>query len=312
MAAKKPATFPATLKLGGDITYSGRTLDLAPDGSELVYGDASSLFRLPRGEKALRKMDTDRYLEGGVALGGGEVVVALSGLGDDPPRLDLFDAARRIATFAVPEEGNPLGLAASRESESLVAWGLTSDRPTLWWWRLGAPAAAPVALPLAAVPFAAAFVGGTLFLSASDKLYAATVKGITHLDGADVSALSGARSGSRLLARSGKSFVVLGTDGGVIRALPPVLKHARLTADGRRVVGYGDAFDVRTPVEARDLYPEWERTNFLAQFDATTGERLGWGKIADSVDAIALADDELVVTKSVKRIAFHPWKVLTG
>lgn len=312
MAAKKPATFPATLKLGGDVTHAGRTLDLAPDGSELVYGDSTAVFRVQRGDKALRKVDTDRYLAGLVALGGGQIVVALSGRDDEPPRLDLFDASQRVASFTVPGEGNPTGLAASREAEAVVAWGLSSDRPMVWWWRLGAPTAAPIGLPIDAVPFGAAFVGGALFVSASDKLYAVTPKGITHVDGVSVGALSGARSGSRLLARSGKSFVVLGTDGGVIRALPPVLKHARLTADGRRVVGYGDAFDVRTPVEARDLYPEWARTNFLAQFDATTGERLGWGKIADSVDAIALADDELVVTKSVKRIAFHPWKVLTG
>lgn len=313
--AARPAKFPANVKVGGNVPFSGRILDLASDGSELVYGDPTAVFRLPRGAKALDKIETDRSIVGAAALGGGTVAVALSGLGDEPPRIDVLDAGKRTS-LVVPGEGSLNGCLASRQAEALVGWGrasLEDERLVVWWWRLGS-AAPPVAhtLPVDGVVLGASFVGATLFVSAAERIFSVTPKGVAPVADVDAGALHGARDGSRLLARLAKQFVVLGTDGKAIQSLPPVLKLARLTADGKRVVGYGAAFDVRTPLEMREKYPEWARTDFLAQFDAATGERLGWGKVADSADLLALVDGEAVVTKSVKRIAFHPWTILEG
>ncbi len=316
MAAKR-ASFPSTVKVGGDITYSGRILEVAPDGTELLYGDSASLFCLRRGEKAFRKIDTHgRSIESGCALGGGQRVLALGGLEDDPPRIEWVDDEATLATYHLPADATLAGCIAARHAEALVAWGtpsLEDRRLQLWWWRLGAPEKPPVTLEVATegMVSGAAFVGAQLFVSAQDRLFAATSSAITALDLAGPGKLSGARAGTHLLARVGRAFATLTSEGKVLHTLPPVLKLAQLTADGRRIVGYGASLDVKTPIEVRDRYPEWARTDFVAQFDAVTGEHLGWGKIADSVDALALLDDELIVTKSVKRIAFHPWKLLS-
>jgi len=317
--AAKLASFPSSVKVGGDVTYSGRTLEVAPDGAELLYGDAQALFRLRRGEKVLQKIDTgERHIVSASALGGGEVAVGLWGVGDEPPRVEVFDANTSLATYEVPEAAVLSGCLASRQAEAIVGWGMasTEDRKLqLWWWPLGAPGGPRVTHAIAAegIVLDAAFVGTKLFVSAGDKLFVATSSEIAAVktDGGPTR-LAGARTGTNLLARVGRSFVVMTTDGEVVHTLPPVLKLAQLTADGRRVVGYGESLDVKTPIEVRERYPEWARTNFVASFDTATGERLGWGKVADSVDALALVDDELIVTKSVKRIAFHPWKLATG
>ena len=317
--AAKPASFPSSVKVGGDVTYSGRILEVAPDGAELLYGDAQALFRLRRGEKALQKIDTgERHIVSASALPGGEVAVGLWGADDEAPRVEVFGAKTRIATYELPEAAVLSGCLASRQAEAIVAWGMASTedrRLQLWWWPLGSPGAPRVTHTIAAegIVLDAAFVGAKLFVSAGDELFVATSSEIAAVktDGGPTR-LAGARTGTNLLARVGRSFVVMTTDGEVVHTLPPVLKLAQLTADGRRVVGYGESLDVKTPIDVRERYPEWARTNFVASFDTATGERLGWGKVADSVDALALVDDELIVTKSVKRIAFHPWKLATG
>jgi hypothetical protein len=78
------------------------------------------------------------------------------------------------------------------------------------------------------------------------------------------------------------------------------------------VVGYGEALrHQQVPSELFDAHPEWQKTDFIARFDAATGARLGWGPISDPVDLLTFTDGELIVTKSVRRIAFHPWKLVS-
>jgi hypothetical protein len=315
----KPARFPPAIKLGGDITYAGRTLELSPDGTGLLYGDHQSLFRIRRGEKALQKVDSkgQYLLSMACALDADRTVFGLPSH-DAGPRLEVCDSHTTLATYQVPEGAALHGCAAALDAECVVGWGwdsLESKRLQLWWWSLksaGKPSTHELA-PSGMVT-AAAFAAGTLFLTADDKLYSATASKIAQVKlAADLfpGALSGARAASRLLVRSAKRFVSLTSDGKTLHAFPPFLKVARMTADGTQVVGYGEALrHQQVPSDVFDAYPEWQKTDFIARFDAATGERLGWGEISDSVDLLAIQDGELIVTKSVKRLAFHPWKLL--
>jgi hypothetical protein len=316
----KPAKFPTAIKLGGDVTYSGRTLELSPDGTALLYGDTQSLFRIHRGEKALQKVDSkgQYLLSTACALDATRAVIGFPS-DEAGPHLDVCDARTTLATYRMPEEAALHGCAASLDAECVVGWGwdsIESKRLQLWWWPLGAAAGKPVTHQIApsGMVNAAAFADGTLFVTADDKLYSATASKVAQVKLASdlfPGAVSGARAGSRLVVRSGKRFVSLTTDGKALHAFPPILKVARMTADGTQVVAYGEALrHQQAPTDVVDAYPEWLKTDFIARFDSATGERLGWGEIADSVDLLAIQEGEFVVTKSVKRLAFHPWKLV--
>lgn len=316
----KPASFPSSVKVGGDVPHSSRTMELAPDGTELLYGDEHKLFQLRRGEKALRLLETKSLrIASACPLGEGGAAVAYQYC-DDGDHVDVRDASGAVTTYRAPKDAPLLGCVVSTEAKALVGWGRASPEAgplQLWWWSLGEPKKAPVVQTLeSGVVGSAVFVDGTLYITIGEKLFAATAAsaGAASIDG-DLSpyTLAGARTGGRLLAKSGKSFVGLamkGAAGKTLYTLPPVLKHARLTADGSRIVGYGPSIE-RAPAAVQDAYPEWLKTNFVALFDGATGKRLGWGKIADNVDALAIVDDAFIVTQSVKRIAFHAWKLAT-
>jgi hypothetical protein len=317
----KVAKFPTSLKLGGDVTYAGRTLELSPDGGALVYGNQDGHFSIARGEKALTKLKTNEYVTAtACALDRERVLVGFP----DPENGAHVDVLSRdgevVATFRLPRDAALHGCIASVDADAVVAWGWDSvdaARPHLWWWSLASPKAKPTALEIAptGMVHGAAFVGSTLFLNPHDQLFAATPAGVTKVEvgkGLMPNRVAGARSGKHLLVGSAKQLRVLSTKGTLVHSFPPFLGAARLTPDGSQVVGYGMALRHQTvPHELIDAHPEWLTTSFIARFDAKTGERLGWGPITDAVDMIALAEGELIVTKSVKRIAFHPWKLVT-
>ncbi len=317
----KTAKFPASLKLGGDVTYAGRTFELSSDGAELLYGDTQALFHVARGAKALAKLDTQGQSLTATAsmLERGRAVVGFPS-DEDGPHVDVCTVEGSTATLRLPGDAALHGCIASLDADAIVAWGWDSiddKRPHLWWWSLGAPAKKPTALSIApsGMVLGAAFVGSTLFVTIDDHLFSATsagVKPVSLAAGIMPSTLTGARTGSHLLARSAKKFVVLTTSGKVVHSFPPFLKLARLTNDGAQVVGYGQALrHQQVPPDVLAAHPELLQSDFVAHFDAASGKRLGWGKIADSVDQLQVVDGDLIVTKSVKRIAFHPWKLVS-
>lgn len=312
--ASKVATFASTVKLGGDITYSGTLLEIAPDGAELVYGSADALFRLRRGDKALKKVDTARVASA-MALGGG-LILAGAPYQDDGDSVDVYDQANAVvARYVLPAEASLQGCTGSTQAGAIVAWARAeSGALEVYWWSLGAPDSKPVvhALTPSGVVDGATFVGETLFLTTSDKLFAATASKLVQVATGELmpGRIDGATAGDRLVVRSGKCFVTLKTDGTVLHAFPPLFKLARITPDGKHVLFYGTRYDVRTPADAAALFPEGASSDFVAWFDAATGERLGWGKMADSLDALAMIEGELIVGKSVKRLAVHPWKLI--
>ena len=315
VAAKtaKAAKFPGSTTLGG-LAINGR-VHVALDGSEALYGDAAAVARLRRGEKQLTRLPTDACIAGVAALGGGLTATAING--DDAPRIDIYgDDNSIVGVLALPAGAYLTGCTAG--PAAFVAWGRASEDATsltLWWWPLPTTGAAIVTTPTARCDIAtdaieATWVGAQLCLASDTRLWLATTAGAVPVPlprGMEPRALSGCAA-DRILFRSSRRFVVLQTDGALVQELPPVLKVARLSPDGRRVIGYGEGHSHTTPADVRDRFPEWERDEFLASFDVDSGERIAWTK-SKVLDGLAVIDDDTVVTVALKGLGFVPWPV---
>jgi hypothetical protein len=296
----------------GGLAINGR-VHVALDGSEVVYGDAAAVARLRRGEKQLTRLPTDSYIAGVAPLGRGYVAIAING--DDAPRIEIYgDDNSIVGLLALPAGSYLTGCSAG--TAAFVAWGRASEDAaslTLWWWPLPTTEAGVVTTPTARYDIAtdaieATWVGAQLCLVSDTRLWLGTTAGAVPValpEGMEPRALSGCAA-DRILFRSSRRFVVVQTDGALVQELPPVLKVARLSPDGRRVIGYGDGHSHTTPADVRDRFPEWERDEFLASFDVDSGERIAWTK-SKVLDGLAVLDDDTIVTVGLKGLGFVPW-----
>lgn len=306
----KLAKYPASTTLGG-MEINGAVC-VAADGSEVLYFKSTGVGRIRRGEKQLTRLNTEHAVQGAAAAGAGLVAVAVND--DDGPRIDVYDDNDAIvATLPIANAFSVSGCTAS--STHLVAWGSASEEAsslTLWWWPLPTAdntRAAPACVEIDTNGVVeVAWVGAQLCVTSGTRAWLATADGARSLplpDGMEPWALSGSRV-DRLAFRSGRRFVVLNVNGTLLAEVPPVLKFARLSPDGRHLIGYGEGHNHTTPAAVRDAFPEWEGESFLARFDVDSGARVAWTK-SKVVTGLAVLDDDTLLTIMLKGLGFVPW-----